>query len=304
MSLSSALFLIGHGTRSKRGVSQLRELAERIAAERPDVPVGLGIIEHAEPSLDDGLDELVRSDPDIAHGRRKVVAVPLVLLGAGHMKDDGPLALARARKLYPDLDAAYASALGVHPKVLAAAETRILEAGGAGADAVVLVARGSTDPDANSDLYKVARLLADGRGIAAGLFGAFDATGTEGTPGSTHTRNPGQLGLVEPAFVSLAAPGVIDALARCRLLGARRISVVPYFLFHGVLIDRINEQVSEFVERHLDVEVQLGRELYPDPRINALVWHRYEQALAGQATMNCDCCIHRADFLADVIWKT
>ena len=32
-------------------------------------------------------------------------------------------------------------------------------------DAVVIVGRGSTDPDANADLAKAARLLADGRGL-------------------------------------------------------------------------------------------------------------------------------------------
>ena len=71
--------------------------------------------------------------------------------------------------------------LGIDPAVLAVAEDRARAAlGDADPDdsAVVLVGRGSSDPDATSDLYKVARLLADGRG----------------------------LGLVEPAFAGVAQP--------------------------------------------------------------------------------------------------
>src|SRR5205085_3705600 len=99
---------------------------------------------------------------------------------------------------------------GIHPLVLAVAEDRVRAGIGGDADgdgvaedhAVVVVGRGSSDPDANADLCKVARLLWDGRGLA----------------------------MVEPAFVSLAAPDVAAALERCRRLGAPRIAVVPYLL--------------------------------------------------------------------------
>ena len=277
-----AAFLIGHGTRSATGLSQLRQFAEQVSAQRRDIPVGLGIIEHAEPDLDDGIDMLLGSDPLIASGSRQLVAVPLVLLGAGHLKDDGPQALARARRRHPHLDAAYAPALGVHPAVLDVAADRACEAGGAETDAVVLVGRGSSDPDANADLHKVARLLADGRGLGMGAGGA---TADQPSP---------SLGLVEPAFVSLAEPGVAGALGRCHRLGARSITVQPYFLFRGVLMDRIASEALEWEREHAGCRVLIGRELSPDPRLHALVWHRYDQARSGTATMNCDCCVYRA----------
>ena len=50
--------------------------------------------------------------------------------------------------------------------------------------------------------------------------------------------------MVEPAFVSLAEPSVPAALERCRLLGATKIVVVPYFLFTGVLVDRIADRLT------------------------------------------------------------
>jgi cobalt/nickel transport system ATP-binding protein len=271
-----AIFLIGHGTRSPEGTRQLHSLAREVSAVRPDVPSGIGIIEHSDPDLDSGMEELIRAHPEIALGERSVVAVPLVLLGAGHMKDDGPMALSRARSRHPGLRATYATALAIHPLLLEVATERIARAGGTSADAVILVGRGSTDPDANADLYKVARLLADRRGL-----------GTSGKPDAL-------LGEVEPAFVSLSEPSVPSALERAARLGATSIVVVPYFLFHGVLIDRIADQVHTWCSSQPSVQAVVGRELYPDERLGRLIWHRYDQARDGTASMNCDCCVYRA----------
>jgi cobalt/nickel transport system ATP-binding protein len=234
------------------------EFASVLRDRAGDLRVGCGFIELAEPDLDTAVDELVGA------GATSVVAVPLVLLGAGHLKSDGPAALARGRQRHPGVSFTYARDLGIHPSVLGVAEDRVKEAAD-GADAVVVVSRGSTDPDANADLYKVGRLLADSRG----------------------------LGLVEPAFVSLAPPGVPDALERCRLLGARRIAVMPYFLFTGVLVDRIHDQAAAYQAEHLDLAVTVGPELGADPRIADLVLERYEEARRGEARMNCDCCVYR-----------
>jgi cobalt/nickel transport system ATP-binding protein len=184
------------------------------------------------------------------------------------MKDDGPAALHRGRHRHPGVRFAYARHLGLHPLVLDVATERIRTAvgdGDPGQTAVVVVGRGSSDPDANADLYKVARLLWDSRGLAT----------------------------VEPAFVSLARPDVAAALERCRLLGAARIVVVPYFLFTGVLVDRIAAQVAEWAAAHPDVDARPGPHLGADPRIARLVVDRYHEALAGDAHMNCDLCVYR-----------
>jgi cobalt/nickel transport system ATP-binding protein len=259
-----ALFVIGHGTRSRGGVEELVEFLAVVRAQAPNLRVGGGFIEFAEPDLDTGIDELV-ADGGADAG---VVAVPLVLLGAGHLKNDGPAALARARRRHPHVPMAYGRALGVHPTVLALAEARARAAmATAGGDehAVVLVGRGSTDPDANSDLHKACRLLWDSRG----------------------------LGLVEPAFVSLAWPSVPEALERCRRLGAARISVVPYFLFAGLLVDRIAEQSRTWAADHGDISVRVARHFGPDPSLAPLVLERYDEARHGDARMNCDACAYR-----------
>lgn len=256
---SPALLLVGHGSRSAAGVAAYWEFADVLRSRAPGLQIGCGFIELASPDLDTAIDAVVEA------GAASVVAVPLVLLGAGHLKSDGPAALQRGRHRHPHVSFSYARDLGIHPSVLAVAEERVREAAREQADAVVIVSRGSSDPDANSDLYKVGRLLADSRG----------------------------LGLVEPAFVSLAPPDVAAALDRCYLLGARRIAVAPYFLFTGVLVDRIHEQAKDWAARHPDTTVHVGAELGPDPRIADLVLERYDEARRGEARMNCDCCVYR-----------
>jgi sirohydrochlorin ferrochelatase len=257
-----ALLIVGHGSRSPAGVAEYWDLARVVSEADPGLEVGCGFIELAAPDLDTAVDRLVE------RGAASVVAVPLVLLGAGHMKDDGPAALHRGRRRRPAVRFAYARQLGIHPSVLTVAEDRIRAAIGDACPAetaVVLVSRGSSDPDANADLYKVARLLWDSRGLS----------------------------MVEPAFVSLAEPSVRAALERCRLLGARRIVVVPYFLFTGILVDRIGDQVAEWAAAHPGIEARPGPHLGADPRIAQLVLERYCEALAGEARMNCDLCIYR-----------
>ena len=256
------LLLVGHGSRSAAGVAEYWELARVVADAAPELDVGCGFIELAAPDLDTAIDRLVE------RGAASVVAVPLVLLGAGHLKDDGPAALHRGRHRHPGVRFAYARHLGLHPSVLAVAEDRIRAAVGEGdpaRTAVVVVGRGSSDPDANADLYKVARLLWDSRGLA----------------------------LVEPAFVSLAPPDVPAALERCRLLGAAEIVVVPYFLFTGILVDRITRQVGAWAGANPTVPVRAGPHLGADPRVARLVLERYREALAGNAHMNCDLCVYR-----------
>lgn len=272
-----SVLLIGHGTRSAAGQSELRRLCEAIASARPELAVESGYLELMGPGVDEAAARLV------ARGARQVIALPLVLLGAGHLKDDGPAALDRARRAHPEVAFSYARDLGVHPLALGAVEARCQEAAPEPGppDAVVVVGRGSTDPDANANLAKVARLLADGRGLTT-----VPATAPDGVAAPV-------LGLVEPAFVSLARPGVAEALERCHLLGARRITVVPYFLCTGRLVVRLGDQARAWAADHPDTEVRVGEHIGIDERIITLVWSRYDEARGADVAMNCDACLYR-----------
>jgi len=197
-----------------------------------------------------------------------MVAVPLVLTAAGHGKGDIPAALARELRRHPGLSYYYGRPLGPHPVLQDVLEARI-DAGLAGAPrqdtCVLLVGRGSTDPDANAEVAKVARLLWEGRGYAG----------------------------VEYSFISLAEPSVPAALGRAATLGARRIVVAPYFLFSGVLPDRVIAQSREFAAGHPGLDVRVTGLIGDCAELAGLVLDRYDEALRGDIRMNCDTCAYR-----------
>ncbi|WP_410817736.1 uroporphyrinogen-III C-methyltransferase [Micromonospora sp. 050-3] len=268
----TGLVIVGHGTRSAAGVDQFAALVERVRRRGDVGDVEGGFIELSRPPLTDAVGALV------ANGHRALVALPLVLTGAGHGKGDIPAAMAREQQRHPGLSYRYGRPLGPHPLLHEALEQRIDAALSgtdradtelAGADRadtwVALIGRGSTDPDANAEVAKVARLLWEGRGYAG----------------------------VEPGFISLAQPSVPAVLERLRRLGARRIVVAPYFLFAGVLPDRIVAQSAEFAAAHPDLDVRVAEVIGDCDALADLVLERYAEALGGDIRMNCDTCAYR-----------
>ncbi|MGK5522302.1 uroporphyrinogen-III C-methyltransferase [Micromonospora sp. URMC 107] len=260
----SALVIVGHGTRSAAGVDQFVAFVERVRRRAAGTlgDVEGGFIELSRPPLTDAVGALV------ARGHRALVALPLVLTAAGHGKGDIPAALARERERHPGLSYVYGRPLGPHPLLHTALEQRI-DAALAGDDRagtwVALIGRGSTDPDANAEVAKVARLLWEGRGYAG----------------------------VEPGFVSLAEPSVPAVLDRLRRLGARRIVVAPYFLFAGVLPDRIVAQSAAFAAAHPDLDVRVADLIGDCDALADLVLERHAEARRGDIRMNCDTCAYR-----------
>jgi sirohydrochlorin cobaltochelatase len=257
-----ALLLVGHGTRDDAGAEAFRGFVEDLRRRLPGVPVGGGFIELSPPPLAEAVAELA------AGGARRFAAVPLVLVSAGHAKGDIPAALAREQQRHPGTSYAYGRPLGPHPALLAVLERRldeVLDRADRADTTVLLVGRGSTDPDANAEVHKVARLLWEGRGLAG----------------------------VEAAFVSLADPDVAAGLERCRRLGARRVVVLPYFLFAGVLPDRVNRQAGAWAAAHPEVEVRRAGVMGASEELAGLVLERYREALRGDLRMNCDTCVYR-----------
>jgi sirohydrochlorin cobaltochelatase len=257
-----ALLLVGHGTRDQAGADAFRSFVAQLGAAHPEIPVGGGFIELSPPPLADSVQGMV------AAGVQDFAAVPLVLVSAGHAKGDIPAALAREEARHPGTSYAYGRPLGPHPNLLTVLERRVdgaLDGADRASATVLLVGRGSTDPDANAEVFKVARLLWEGRGYAG----------------------------VETAFVSLAEPSVPAGLERCLRLGAQKVVVLPYFLFTGVLPDRVREQTREWAAAHDGLDVRNADVIGPEPELAELVLERYRETVKGDLRMNCDSCVYR-----------
>jgi sirohydrochlorin cobaltochelatase len=257
-----ALLVVGHGSRDPRGAKEFHELVTLLRRNNPSLSIEGGFIELSRPPISECVERLVKD------GAREISAVPLMLLAAGHAKDDIPATLAREKIRHPQVGFHYGRSLGIRPELLELMDGRIsavVPEEERAETAVLVVGRGSSDPDANSDLAKIARLFYEGRPYP----------------------------LVETAFVSLAPPNVPEALERCERLGARRVVVFSYFLFTGVLEERIREQSEEFAAGHPAVEVRYAGYFGPDARVADLVCERYRESYTGDIRMNCDVCVHR-----------
>ena len=256
-----ALLIVGHGSRDPRGVQEFHELVALLRARDARLKVEGGFIELSRPPISECVERLVGA------GSREICAVPLMLLAAGHAKDDIPATLVREKTSHPEVTFHYGRALGIRPELLGLMDERIsavVPEHEREKTTVLLVGRGSSDPDANSDLAKMARLYYEGRPYP----------------------------MVETAFVSLALPSVPEALERCERFGARRVVVFSYFLFTGVLEERIREQSERFAAES-GLEVRYAGYFGPDARVADLVLERYREAYSGDIRMNCDVCVHR-----------
>src|SRR3546814_2474761 len=87
-----------------------------------------------------------------------------MLFAAGHAKNDIPSVLNTYQAQHPEMTIDYGRELAIDPKLLKAAAARIEEAlAAAGGDVprhetlLVVVGRGASDPDANSNITKIGR---------------------------------------------------------------------------------------------------------------------------------------------------
>jgi len=266
--MSTAILIVGHGSREPRANEGFEAL---VAAYRDHhgersghTEITHAYVELARPAIDDALAEL-------GQRHRRVIVVPLFLFLVGHTKNDIPIALARARNAAPGVEFIATRELGVHPALVEiafarAAAVAALDKAAAARTALVMVGRGSSDPDANAEFYKLARLVAEGRGF----------------------------GWLVPCFIGIAAPLVPEALEMAARSRPERMVVLPYFLFDGRLGDKLRAQVDEFHARYPWIATAVARTLGPDQRLFDVVDERIGQALEGRAALPCDTCQYRA----------
>ncbi|HWE88965.1 MAG TPA: sirohydrochlorin chelatase [Pseudonocardiaceae bacterium] len=262
MTTPEPLLIVGHGTVDQNGVREFRDFVDRLRVRLAPagVDVAGGFIELSAPAVTEAWQTLA------GQGHRRLAAVPLVLVAAGHAKGDIPAALEREVRRSPGVSYRFGRPLGPHPTLLTLLGERIAAVAATGTDtAVLLVGRGSTDPDANAEVCKVARLLQETQGFA----------------------------FVETAFVSLATPNVAEGLERVRRLGAAQVVVAPYFLFDGVLPQRVVEQSVAFGAEHPELDVRVAGYLGDCAELVDLVVERYHEAVHGDIRMNCDTCAYR-----------
>ena len=267
----TAVMLCGHGSRDEAAIAEFTALAHTLSS-RFTWPVAHGFLEFATPVIREGLDRLREG------GAREILAVPGMLFAAGHVKNDIPGVL-NTWSRDTGIQVRYGRDLGHDMKMIKAAGERVEEAiqtanatqdhVAAGDTLLLVVGRGTSDPDANANVARVSRLLTEGLGLGWG----------------------------ETAYSGVTFPLVAPALDHVVRLGFRRIIVFPYFLFTGVLVRRIYNAATSAAARYPDTSIVQADYLNDHPYVVETFVARVDEILNGTGNMNCQACKYREQVL-------
>ena len=270
----TGVMICGHGSRSQSAVDEFATLAEKLPPLLPaEWEMEYGYLEFANPVIRDGLDKLREKGCD------RILAVPGMLFAAMHSKNDIPTVLNTYAAKH-GMQVSYGRELGVDPKMVAAAGARVQEAlAQANAElgqvdlhdtCLVVIGRGASDPDANGNVAKIARLLQEGMGF----------------------------GWCEVGYSGVTFPLVEPCLRHVVKLGYKRIVVFPYFLFSGILIDRIYGFTDMVAADHGDMQFVKAGYLGDHPKVLETFAERITEQVGATPPPNCGTCAYRTQILA------
>jgi sirohydrochlorin cobaltochelatase len=261
--LQRPLLMIGHGSRDEEGRQIFLDFAKAYQVLDPSRPVVPCFLELTDPTIQQGVDQCVEQ------GYTELSALPILLFAARHNKFDVTNELDRARARHPQVKFYYGRHFGITPGILDLWRDRLAELDSdkwQRKDTVVLfVGRGSSDPDANGDIYKMARLLWEGSGYQT----------------------------IETCFIGITHPRLEEGFRRARLYQPKRIIVVPYFLFTGVLVKKIFDITAQQQEQYPEISMTCLPEMGIQPQLLSVLREREIETQLGQVQMNCEMCKFR-----------
>ncbi len=263
-----AILICGHGSRNKLAITEFQELTKCIQKRYPKFIVEYGFLEFAKPSILDALDTL--KDLSI----KKVIAIPAMLFAAGHVKNDIPSLLMNYSGK-TGIEIIYGRELGINNLMISAACERVKDVFKQNNtlkpedSLLVVVGRGSSDPDANSNVSKITRMIVEGIGLGWG----------------------------ETVFSGVTFPLVEPGLKNVVRLGYKNIIIFPYFLFSGVLVTRIKRQSDLVAINNPNISFIHAQYLSSQSYVVDTFVERIEEILnnEGKNFMNCSTCKYRSN---------
>ena len=236
--MNTAILLIGHGSRDNDAVQEFYQLAESYRQRFPNQLVATSFLELSTPSIEEAIENLV------VQGVTSIKALPGILMAGNHAKSDIPRILQAQRQKHA-IDINYGEELGVGQHMLAAARHRIEEAenkhqASSRSDTLLMVVgRGSNDPDVIANFNYIANTLKQDMGFADSV----------------------------TAYSGISDPSPTACLENAKSLGCKRVMLLPYFLFTGRLVKRLYQQVDNFVANNPDISIIKAGYLGSHPRV-------------------------------------
>lgn len=268
------LLMIGHGTRDeegRQGFMDFVQVYQELDRSRPVIPC---FLELTQPNIMEGVEYCAK------HGYTDISALPVLLFAARHNKFDVTNELDRTRLKYPQLQFHYGRHFGITPTIIDLWQNRLAQIDRAENNpynisrketVLLFVGRGSSDPDANGDVYKLARILWEGSGYNT----------------------------VETCFIGISHPRLEEGFRRALLYQPKRIIVLPYFLFMGALMKKIYKVSEEHQKMYPDIDITCLPEMGIQPELLQLIREREIETHIGEVKMNCEMCKFRLNALSN-----
>jgi len=262
--MNTTILLIGHGSRKVAGNEEILSFADTWREQHPDWRIEVCFIEYADVLMGEGLDLA-------AANSTQVIAVPLILNAAGHVKMDIPEAVEAVRLRHPGVAFICAPHLGMNRKIFNILRHRIdhllhdLAVPDPRTTGIVLLGRGSSDVGANGEIAKMVRWVFEDM----------------------------QHDLVDIAFTGITMPRLETVVQRQVKLGMTQIVIQPIYLFTGVLIERIGQQVVRLRQSYPHIAFALGEHFGFDKGIYNIVDARVREYSDAGGMLECDTCKYR-----------
>ena len=246
--MKQAVLYVCHGSRVKEAsdeaIAFITHCQEQIKADFHEICY----LELVSPSIEEGFSSCVKQ------GATHIAVVPLLLLTAVHAKKDIPLEIERASERYPNVQITYGKPLGIHQKLAESVHERVIEQQieNSGSSIVVLIGRGSSDPDVMKDLHALAELVKKQSGIDD----------------------------VRICFLTAATPSFEDMLVEVTSLKDKQIYFVPYLLFTGILVKKIAAKLS--MAKKQNDNIRLCRYLGYDSKVETVFVERVTEAIQNE----------------------
>ncbi|MGO4886990.1 sirohydrochlorin chelatase [Anaerobacillus sp. MEB173] len=246
-----AVLYVGHGSRVTKANDQLITFIQKVMPNIETEIQEICFLELAAPSIVEGIEKCVQ------RGAEEIAVIPVLLLAAGHAKVDIPRELNKAQLRFPYITFSYGRPLGISESIISVLGERLEEQGLELTNTtnrhdvtVLLVGRGSSDPEANSDLAKLGRLLWEYYPIKD----------------------------VETCYLAATEPSYEEGLHKALRLEGKKVYVLPYLLFTGILMKKMQNTLTQY-QNKCEKELVLCNYLGYHPKLADVVVQRVNEVL-------------------------
>lgn len=246
-----AILYICHGSRVKAGQQAALAFIEK-TMETNVAPIQEAcFLELAEPSIAEGVARCIE------RGASEIVALPFLLLRAGHANIDIPTELQEVMKAYPHIPLYYGDPIGVDSRMVDVLIDRLHETSDViPNDATVLIiGRGSSDPATLEDFAEIQRLFQEKTGLLH----------------------------VSVGYLAACEPHYEDELSKLLEKNPKDLYILPYLLFTGILMKTIERTVRKL---ETNTVIHLCPALGYDPAIHTILNERADEAARKESGLN------------------